>query len=302
MSDLKSLISKAHRGGMKVGGSVAAPRRRASDEARQRGLMGGALFLLLVALTIVLWKGRDFWFPDTSTEEAGRAAQGRPVGQSIALERSAAVAHRAKNSKATYRPPKQSASKHPALTPPAAAQQIANGQSAAPDAAAEEPSPPGATVSARTVLPPLEVEVVAGDTRRTLRPGSDSVRVNLQPDTPLEAGARPAKDSETAAEVTSAAVQRVQMSAGASEVVSSPVRPNYPLLARQMQVQGSVILQALIGKDGVIQNLQVVSGPRILASAAQDAVRQWHFKPHYESEGPVETQARITVNFTISTN
>ena len=80
------------------------------------------------------------------------------------------------------------------------------------------------------------------------------------------------------------------------------MQPNYPLLARQMKVQGSVILQALIGKDGIIQNLRVVSGPHILASAAQDAVRQWHFKPHFEGSEPVETQAKITVNFTISTN
>jgi protein TonB len=80
------------------------------------------------------------------------------------------------------------------------------------------------------------------------------------------------------------------------------VKPSYPLLARQMKVQGSVILQALIGKDGIIQNLRVVSGPRILASAAEDAVRQWHFKPHLEGREAVETQAKITVNFTISTN
>ena len=77
---------------------------------------------------------------------------------------------------------------------------------------------------------------------------------------------------------------------------------NYPLLARQMKVQGSVILQALIGKDGVIQNLRVMSGPQILASAAEDAVRQWHFRPHLQGTEAVETQAKITVNFTISTN
>jgi protein TonB len=92
------------------------------------------------------------------------------------------------------------------------------------------------------------------------------------------------------------------MSADAADIVTRPVRPNYPMLARQMKVQGSVILQALIGRDGIIQNLRVVSGPHILASAAQDAVRQWHFKPHLEGSEAVETEAKITVNFTISTN
>jgi protein TonB len=69
-----------------------------------------------------------------------------------------------------------------------------------------------------------------------------------------------------------------------------------------MKVQGSVVLKALIGRDGIIQNLRVVSGPHILAAAAEDAVRQWRFKPHYEGTEAVETQAKITVNFTISTN
>ena len=76
----------------------------------------------------------------------------------------------------------------------------------------------------------------------------------------------------------------------------------HPMLARQMRVQGSVILQALIGRDGMIQNLRILSGPPILANAAEEAVRQWHFKPHYVGSQPVETRANITVNFTISTN
>jgi protein TonB len=92
------------------------------------------------------------------------------------------------------------------------------------------------------------------------------------------------------------------MSADTTEVVSHSVKPDYPLLARQMKVQGSVILQALIGRDGLIQDLRVLGGPPILANAAQEAVKQWHFKPHYQGIDAVETQARITVNFTISTN
>ena len=92
------------------------------------------------------------------------------------------------------------------------------------------------------------------------------------------------------------------MSADTSEIVSRPVSPGYPLLARQMKVQGSVILQALIGRDGLIQDLRVLSGPPILANAAEEAVKQWHFKPHYLGADAVETQAKITVNFTISTN
>jgi protein TonB len=162
------------------------------------------------------------------------------------------------------------------------------------------------TVTAsRTVLPPLEVEVVAGDVHRTLHPGTNSVRVDLQPGAapqPISVPAATGNSHTNAAAVTSNAAEHVQMSADTAEVVSRPVKPDYPMLARQMKVQGSVILQALIGRDGLIQDLHVVSGPPILAGAAQEAVKQWHFKPHYEGVEAVETQARITVNFTISTN
>jgi protein TonB len=155
----------------------------------------------------------------------------------------------------------------------------------------------------RTVLPPLEVEVVAGDVHRTIHPSTNSVRVDLQPGTPSqEVSEVPTDATGTAATLTSNAAERVQISADTAEIVARPVKPGYPLLARQMKVQGSVILQALVGRDGLIQDLRVLSGPPILASAAQEAVKQWHFKPHYLGAEPVETQAKITVNFTISTN
>lgn len=73
----------------------------------------------------------------------------------------------------------------------------------------------------------------------------------------------------------------------------------YPLLGRQMKVQGSVLLQAFIGADGVIRDLRVLSGPAILASAAREAARRWQFKPYLQNGKPVDTQATIAVNFTI---
>jgi protein TonB len=84
--------------------------------------------------------------------------------------------------------------------------------------------------------------------------------------------------------------------------VTVSVPPNYPLLAREMKVQGAVSLRALISREGNIQELQILSGPGILATAAREAVKQWHFKPYLQDGQAVETQARITVNFTISTN
>jgi periplasmic protein TonB len=278
MRDLNTIV-------LKVARTFSSERRRiAPQDPKQRKLMVGSLCLLLLALGIVLWRNSDFWFPD-SQEDTQEAESDQPVESSPSANLAPVI------------PPASTARR-------AVAAKTKHHVAAAAKAPDVPVPPPPPVVTTRTVLPPLEVEVVAGDKRRTIRPGSSSVRVDLQPGAPSQAVTEPAvtADSETAAKVTNEAAEHVQMSASASEVVNSPVRPNYPLLARQMKVQGSVILQALIGKDGVIQNLRVVSGPHILANAAQDAVRQWHFKPHFEGSEAVETQAKITVNFTISTN
>jgi TonB family protein len=260
----------------------AASRRIASEDPKQKKLMVGALCLLLLALNIVLWRNRDFWFPDAQNAVSDLPAATSPAAKTTPAESSTAVAKPVTATKSKPKHQVQSAPETPdSSTPPAPV-----------------------AVTNRTVLPPLDVEVVAGDSHRTIRPGSNSVRLDLQPGTPPQtpAGAGAPDNTEIAANVTTNAAEHLQMSTDASAVVTRPVSPNYPLLARQMKVQGSVILQALIGKDGIIQNLRVVSGPHILASAAQDAVRQWHFKPHFEGSEAVETQAKITVNFTISTN
>jgi TonB family protein len=266
---------------------LAQPRALSPQEFKQRKLMLGSLSLLLAALSIALWHERDFWFPDGQDADSEQAAN--VPSQSGSSQTGSSQTSTAKSS--------STPSKTAAVTKPKH-QGIAQAKPAAPQAS----TPPAAATATRTVLPPLDVEVVAGDTHRTVRPGSSSVRVDLQPGTPPQPIIEIPADTQTAASVTSNAAEHVQMSADASEIVARPVRPNYPLLARQMKVQGSVILQALIGKDGIIQNLRVMSGPQILASAAEDAVRQWHFRPHLEGSEPVETQAKITVNFTISTN
>jgi TonB family protein len=109
---------------------------------------------------------------------------------------------------------------------------------------------------------------------------------------PLQVNVVSAGSTHSAAQV---AAERVQMASAKSPIVDSA----YPLLAGQMSVQGSVLMQALIAADGAVEDLRVLSGPTILVSAAREAVRQWKFKPYLENGKPVETQARVTVNFTI---
>src|ERR1700692_1329505 len=70
--------------------------------------------------------------------------------------------------------------------------------------------------------------------------------------------------------------QRVRVSAGVtSGLLVRKVNPNYPPLARQARIQGTVVLHAVISKDGAIENLTLVSGHPMLAPAAIDAVKQW---------------------------
>ena len=95
--------------------------------------------------------------------------------------------------------------------------------------------------------------------------------------------------------------QRVRVSAGVTQgMVLHKVQPSYPPLARTARVQGSVILAAVIGKDGTIQNLHVISGHPLLTQAALDAVRQWRYRPYILNGEPVEVDTQVTVNFTLS--
>jgi protein TonB len=78
------------------------------------------------------------------------------------------------------------------------------------------------------------------------------------------------------------------------------VTPVYPPLAKQARIQGTVRFTAIIGKDGTIQNLQLVTGHPLLVQAAQDAVKQWVYKPTLLNGEPVEVVTQIDVNFTLS--
>jgi protein TonB len=101
--------------------------------------------------------------------------------------------------------------------------------------------------------------------------------------------------------VPKVAVQRIRVSQGVTAgLVIKRVNPVYPPLARTARVQGSVLLAAVIGKDGTIQNLHVVSGHPLLTQAALDAVRQWRYKPYILNGEPVEVDTQVTVNFTLS--
>jgi len=92
---------------------------------------------------------------------------------------------------------------------------------------------------------------------------------------------------------------RVSMGTQAAKLTRL-VKPAYPPLAVQAHISGTVRLAAIISRDGLIQNLQVVSGHPLLTTAAVDAVKQWRYQPTLLSGEPVEVITQIDVNFTLS--
>lgn len=97
------------------------------------------------------------------------------------------------------------------------------------------------------------------------------------------------------------AVQRVRISGGVIEGSRTKyVAPTYPQMAKIARVQGSVVLAAIIGKDGTIQNLHVVStASPLLNQAAVEAVKEWKYRPYILNGEPVEVDTTITVNFVL---
>ncbi len=85
-----------------------------------------------------------------------------------------------------------------------------------------------------------------------------------------------------------------------ADLVLHKVTPVYPDPAKKARIQGKVVLSAIIGKDGTVENLQVISGPRDLQQSALDAVRQWTYKPFLLNGEPVEVKTTVIVVYSLS--
>ncbi|WP_419804662.1 M56 family metallopeptidase [Terriglobus sp.] len=103
----------------------------------------------------------------------------------------------------------------------------------------------------------------------------------------------------TAAAVHANPQLKIAPGVAAGQIVSK-VAPKYPEEAKKAKVQGSVVLNAIISKDGTVQNLQVASGPEELRAASLEAVKQWVYKPYLLNGDPVEVETTITVTFSLA--
>jgi protein TonB len=84
-----------------------------------------------------------------------------------------------------------------------------------------------------------------------------------------------------------------------SAALVSQAKPEYPMIAKTAHVSGTIVLHAIIAKDGSIQELQYVSGPPLLMKSAMDAVKQWRYKPTQLNGDPVEVDTTISVVFSL---
>ncbi len=177
-------------------------------------------------------------------------------------------------------------------------------------AAHTNPSKPSPKQSAPEAVPsaPAEPEVtqrliVRSDTGH--KPSAPAPQEQEAVQAPSAIGMGATADTKALASISSAPVnvpkpsaQTFRVSQGVMEgLVLKRVQPRYPTQALQMRIQGAVQLQATISKKGDIENLKVVSGDAVLAHAAQEAVKQWKYKPYYLNGDPVSIETQIQVNF-----
>jgi TonB family protein len=241
--------------------SVGTSPKRVAAESRQTRNLLIAFVLLMMALVAVLFTDRQFWFGvDQSTIESD-------------VTEAAAPAKTTAQSQMPAPKPATPSVKKQIVAQSSFTQPVSPVAKTTTDA---QPAIAPVVTGTRVALPPLDVEVVAGDNHRRVHPGVNSANVEIT-------------RSGDHAPLTAASLRTPQTAYSAT----------YPLLAEHMNVQGSVVLQALIGADGVVQSMHVLSGPSILAAAAQQAVREWKFQPVLQNGQAVETQATITVNFNI---
>jgi len=142
-------------------------------------------------------------------------------------------------------------------------------------------------------IPSGSVQPVSGQVE-SAQPGPGA------PDIGQSASAAPAANADSIVQ-RAAAIQPVSdlelPPAEAEASLINRVEPEYPDAARAQNIQGEVVLEIHIGTDGVVEGVDVVSGPRQLVQPSADAVRQWRFKPHLVNGQPVRTQTRVALSF-----
>jgi len=183
----------------------------------------------------------------------------------------------------------------------------------APVPPAAAPAPAAQTVARRSkpasefqhgvLMVPREIPKWIGDIHDEAVPSSAALPDGIVGSIPVSSADNAITNllRSTPAAFPKAAPQKVRVSSGVAQgLLVRQIKPQYPKLALQARIQGTVTLQATIGRDGTVQNLHVLSGHPMLTGAAMDAVRQWLYRPYYLNGDPVEVDTQINVNFTLA--
>jgi TonB family protein len=159
----------------------------------------------------------------------------------------------------------------------------------------------GKAVKASTKLPfDFAFSDKVEDTEAKPATDSDAKAVRLE-----DAKTKPAIDNDPKVvpvedAKTKLATVPVRVAAGVTQgLLVHRVDPVYPPEAQMVRIQGTVVLRALIGKDGRVKNLSLISGHPMLAPAAMGAVQQWRYKPYLLNGEPVEVSTEVLVNFNL---
>jgi TonB family protein len=83
----------------------------------------------------------------------------------------------------------------------------------------------------------------------------------------------------------------------AAELPEKITLPAYPAAALQNNLQGRIVFNALISKDGTLKNIRLVGTPSLLSAAALEVLKKWRYRPHIENGTPVEAETQITIDF-----
>ncbi len=188
-----------------------------------------------------------------------------------------------------------------------------------PRAEAASPEPRAEPAGGSTAKPPRPDQVVLQqppEVPATIHTGPDDVAETPSSNLPVRncagrcgggiRGGVPGGDLvsdyvPTVREQPAATTTTLVVSAGVTEgMILHRVQPIYPPAARLARVQGQVVIQALISREGEIRGLRVVSGHPMLSRAAMDAVKQWRYRPYLLNHKPVEVETQITVKFFLS--
>jgi len=154
-----------------------------------------------------------------------------------------------------------------------------------------QPASVATSAAPRTSAPPPSTASI---------PETPAVSTAPSPRTPsATANAVPAALVRTSTPIVTGVPRKpVKIGSGAADgLLVKKIPPSYPLEAKLVRLEGTVVLHAVIDRTGEVSEVNALSGPPLLESAALDAVKQWKYKPYLLNGEPVEIQTQITVNF-----